>query len=162
MADDSPPGFGCRTVCSAGTSSTSSKRQLEDRSLLHKRVFDPFPPIPNTQKARDQYMITHVAALVTGQEIVPFQPNVQDYATAVTSALGTTAFPFGMRGICGCTWLAVVSQKRVYLGKTCITLSTWVLHIVLTLLGTSQHTTGKTYHSVRRKEQRTDCNSRPR
>ncbi|KAF6237247.1 hypothetical protein HO173_004715 [Letharia columbiana] len=116
MADDTPPGFGCRSMCGIATPSTSSKRQLEDRSWLQKRVFEPFPPTPNTQKARDQYMITHVDALQTGQEIVPYVDNADDYATAVTGALGTTTVTFGMRGICGCTWLAVISQKRVYLG----------------------------------------------
>ncbi|CAD6594517.1 MAG: hypothetical protein ASARMPREDX12_009192 [Alectoria sarmentosa] len=116
MADDNPPGFGCRTTCGIGTPSTSSKRQLEDRSLLLERVFEPFPPIPNTQKARDQYMISHANALTTGQEIIPYVDNADDYATAVTAALGTTTVTFGMQGICGCTWLAVISSKRVYLG----------------------------------------------
>lgn len=162
MVDDTPPGFGCRSMCGIGTPSTSSKRQLEDRSWLQKRVFEPFPPTPNTQKARDQYMITHVDGLQTGQEIVPYEDNVDDYATAVTGALGTTTVTFGMRGICGCTWLAVISQKRVYLGKIFTTVSASVPSAPLTLPGTFQDTTGKAYPLGNRKEQPTDCNSRPR
>ena len=136
MADDNPPGFGCRTTCGIGTPSTSSKRQLEDRSLLLERVFEPFPPIPNTQKARDQYMISHANALTTGQEIIPYVDNADDYATAVTAALGTTTVTFGMQGICGCTWLAVISSKRVYLGKFSLLIAQLDLLILLTLLGT--------------------------
>ena len=116
MPDDSPPGFGCRSVCGTSTPSSKKKRHLEARSLLQKRVFDPFPPLENTQKARDQYMITHVDALTPEQEIVPDQAT-DDYATAVTAPLGTTPVTYGMAQICGCTWLAVISQKRVYLGK---------------------------------------------
>ncbi len=118
-SDDSPDGIDCRTLCSAN--SNLKKRgitQLETRNELRKRVFEPWPPLENTEKSRNEFMVKACNNLKPSEEIVPgWASEAPGYASAVTAPLGTTAFRFGMQGICGCTMLFVVSRKRVYLGK---------------------------------------------
>ncbi|KAL6719513.1 hypothetical protein ACLMJK_003754 [Lecanora helva] len=62
-------------------------------------------------------MIQACDALTPDQEILPSASYTDGnyHATAVTAALGDTAFTYGMQRICGCTWLYVVSHLQVYL-----------------------------------------------
>ena len=119
MPDDSPPGIQCRSLCGAAAGTT--KRgwiELETRSLLVKRVFDPWPPLEGTEKAKNDWMKNACNELTPDQEIVPrWAQKSPGYASAVTAPLGDKAFRYGMQQICGCTMLFVVSRKRVYLGN---------------------------------------------
>jgi len=118
MPDDSPPGIGCRTLCSAVTKPVERRWiELDPRSALEKRFDDVWPPLGG-DKAKDKFMLDACEALTPEQEIVPpWAQSGTGYASAVTANLGNTKVRFGMRDICGCTMLFVVSHKRVYLGK---------------------------------------------
>lgn len=83
-----------------------------------KRVFDPFPPLDNTNNGRDQFMIQACDGLSGDEEVVPsWASDDPGWASIATKEIGDTAFRMGMQEICGCTMLYVVSRKRVYLGK---------------------------------------------
>ncbi len=118
MPDDSPSSISCRALCGAQT--TNRKRvwqELEPRFSLVKRVFEPFPPLENTDKARDNWMVEAGKNLRIDQEVVPpWAEASPGYASMATAALAGKPLRFGMREICGCTMLFIVSRKRVYLG----------------------------------------------
>ena len=94
-------------------------------SSLTKRVFNNFP-LDNSaaaDAARDQYMVTIMNTAGACQAIVPSNtqgtPNIltnRGQSTAVTSALGNTAFRYAMLHICGCAQLFIVNRQQVYLG----------------------------------------------
>lgn len=117
MLDDSPPGIGCRTLCSAATNPVKRGwRELDPHSVLEKRFDGVWPP--KGDPAKDAYMVIACDSLPPEQDIVPsWASDPPGYASAVTAPLGDTAIRFGMQRICGCTMLFVVSRKRVYLGK---------------------------------------------
>ena len=119
-SDDSPGGIGCFSLCSAVSSPTKrGLEQIELRNTLVKRVFDPWPPLENTDRAKNQFMVDACNALTPDQKIVPdWASTAPGYASVVSAPLGNTAFRFGMQQICGCTVLFVVSRKRVYLGES--------------------------------------------
>lgn len=123
MPDDSPPGIDCRTLCSATTGNIKRDRiELGHHNDLTKRVFDPWPPEENkktTKKTtdRDNWMIGACKKLTPEEEIVPaWAEESGGHASAKTAAFGDSAFRYGMQQICGCTYLFIASQKRVYIG----------------------------------------------
>ena len=118
MLDDSPPGIGCRTLCSAALKPIKRDwRDLNPRSALEKRYDDVWPPLGG-DKGKDRFMVDAFSVLRTDQAIVPKWAEAgRGQASAVTATLGNTKIRFGMQHICGCTMLFVVSRKRVYLGK---------------------------------------------
>ena len=117
--DDSPDGIDCLSLCSAVSNPTKRRwEQLEPRNDLVKRVFDPWPPLDNTDRGRNQFMVAACNALTPAEEVIPpWAGEYPGYASAVTAPFGTTSFRFGMQRICGCTMLFVVSRMRVYLGE---------------------------------------------
>ena len=119
MPDNSPPGCQCRSLCSAeGGTAKRGWTELETRASLVKRVFDPWPPLDNSDNGKDEWMKHACDGLTPDQEIIPeWASKGIGYALAVTSPLGDKAFRYGMQRICGCTMLFVVSRKRVYLGN---------------------------------------------
>ena len=119
MPDDSPPGCQCRSLCSAdGGVAKRGWTEVETRALLVKRVFEPWPPLDNSNNGKDEWMINACNGLTPDQEIIPsWASKGLGYASAVTRPLGDKAFRYGMQQICGCTMLFVVSRRRVYLGN---------------------------------------------
>ena len=70
--DDSPDGIDCRTLCSAVSNPTKRRiTQLGTRNELAKRVFDPWPPLADTEQAKNDFMIDACNALTPAQEIIP-------------------------------------------------------------------------------------------
>jgi len=124
FSDDSPDGIECRTLCSVETVSRSNSPSKRDWIILNpegglvKRFDEPWPPLENTDKGRDKFMLNAFRALRPEQEIIPEWADVNPgYSSSVSAALGNTKIRFGMSEICGCTMLFVVSHSRVYLGK---------------------------------------------
>lgn len=101
MLDDSPPGIGCRTLCSAATNPVKRGwRELDPHSVLKKRFDGVWPP--KGDPAKDAYMVIACNSLQPEQEIVPsWASDPPGYASAVTAPLGDTAIRFGMQRICG-------------------------------------------------------------
>lgn len=118
MPDDSPPGIGCRTLCSAVRSSVKRGwTGFDPRSTLEKRFDDAWPPLGG-DKGKDDFMVRACNALKPEEEIIPpWAQSGPGYASSVTAPLSNTKVRFGMQEICGCTMLFVVSRKRVYLGE---------------------------------------------
>jgi len=124
FSDDSPDGIDCRTLCSAETVSSPnspSKRGWVRLNLeygLVKRFDEPWPPVDNTDEAKNKFLINAYAGLRPEQEIIPdWADDHPGYSSSVTATFGNTKIRFGMSEICGCTMLFVVSHSRVYLGK---------------------------------------------
>ena len=70
MLDDSPPGIGCRTLCSAATNPVKRGwRELDPHSVLEKRFDGAWPP--KGDPAKDAYMVIACNSLQPKQDIVP-------------------------------------------------------------------------------------------
>lgn len=118
MPDDSPSSISCRALCGAQVLNRKRVWQgLGPRFPLVKRVFDSFPPLANTDKGKDEWMVEASDNLKPEQDVVPpWAEASPGYASMATAALADKPFRFGMREICGCTMVFIVSRKRVYLG----------------------------------------------
>ena len=140
--DDSPDGIDCLSLC--GAVSNPTKRgweHLEPRNGLVKRVFDPWPPLDNSDKGKDKFMVIACDALTPAQAITPgWAEEPPGYASAVTAPFGTTAFRFGTQRICGCTMLFVVSRSV----SISVSASNFLEGVLIYDITNFQHTTGKT------------------